>query len=178
LLERALGIDGSHLGSIWIKPQSYDSLFHSESLGIPKTKDSLSVNYPSRPIQIAKIVHETSVIWSKSKADPTVANQFASGTEVSCSILDSVKNPQPTSFCYVVEVNRSPLAPQKPEEIDPIQREVFSPRALRSAKSKPIKAVDTAFRHQPIQYSLVIHPPIVIEVSIDALASNTFVDII
>ena len=48
------------------------------------------------------------------------------------------------------------------------QIELFSPiERLKSSKYKPIKGTDDLFQHQPVHYSLVIHPPIVIEVSID-----------
>ena len=162
LLERALGITGSHLGSIWIKPKPYTDLSHPELFGEAKTigKNSV-VEYPSRPIQLAKIVHETSVIWSNSKADPKVANQFASGTEISCPIKNEKSNP----FCYVLEVKRSPLTSQQIDDTDLlVPTEVFSPgRGLKSAKSKSTKTADTTLRHQPVLYSLLIHPPIVIE---------------
>lgn len=161
LLEKALQIKGSHLGSVWIKPK-------------PDSSVNAQLNekgYPTRPIQLAKIVHETSVIWSNAKADPSIANQFASGAEISCQVLDTHSNQNPAPFCYVVEVKRSPLASQKTEEADPISRELFSPsnitKGLTSTKSKPIlDNADTKFRHLPVMYSLHVHPPIVIEVSI------------
>lgn len=160
LLETALKIKGSHLGSVWIKPKP-DSSTNTQS----KEK-----GYPVRPIQLAKIVHETSVIWSNAKADPSVANQFASGTEISCQDLDTHNNQHTAPFCYIVEVKRSPLAAQKTEEVDPLSRELFSPsniaKGLKSTKNKPIcDNADTMFRHLPVMYSLLVHPPIVIEVS-------------
>jgi hypothetical protein len=166
LLERALRLAGAHLGSIWIKPKPSDDILHQELLGKSVANVSSPViAFPSRPIQLAKIVHETSVIWTNSKADPTIANQFASGTEISCPILDAKDGAQ---FCYVVEVKRSPIAPQKIEESELIPREVFSPsnitRGLKSGKNKPTKAAGSALRHQPVLYSLIVHPPIVIEV--------------
>jgi hypothetical protein len=171
LLERALRLTGAHLGSIWIKPKPNDNSLHPKVAGDYVANDSRpNIIYPSRPIQLAKIVHETSVIWNNSKADPTVANQFASGTEISCPILDANDSAQTIPFCYVVEVKRSPLASQKIEESDLIPREVFSPsnitRGLKSVKNKPNKAAGTVLRHQPVLYSLVVHPPIVIEVSV------------
>ena len=160
---------GSHLGSLWIKPKPANNILQPDFLGDSITIDNNCVEYPKLPIQLAKIVHETAVIWRESKADPMVANQFASGTEISCPILDSLNNPQTAPYCYVVEVKRSPLAPQKFEEnVDMAQRELFSPiERLKSSKSKPIKDTVEAFQHLPVHYSLVIHPPIVIEVSID-----------
>lgn len=113
LLEKALQIHGSHLGSFWIKPKPADNISQRDFLGYTTSNNNTCVEYPKRPIQLAKIVHETAVIWRESKADPMVANQFASGTEISCPILDSHGNPQTTPYCYVVEVKRSPLALHK-----------------------------------------------------------------
>lgn len=173
LLQSALQITGAHLGSIWIKPTPDTFSSRKGVLCEPKAvQKNQVVKYPTRPIQLAKIVHETSVIWSNSKADSSVANQFASGTEITCPIQDD-NNRQAIPFSYVVEVKRSPLASQQIENTASIPQEVLSPsKSLKSTKNKPIKSAVETLRHQPVHYSLLIHPPIVIEVSMCTFASN------
>lgn len=168
LMESALRLEGTHLGSIWIKPSQNEDLLTSVMSSTDKPAEKNYVDYPSRPIQLAKILHETSVIWNKAKADPAIANQFASGTEISCPILDENNNRQTIPFCYVIEVKRSPLAPQQfVEEPDIITQELFSPTNIaRGLKGTKKKGGDPSERHLPVFYSIRVHPPIVIEVSV------------
>jgi hypothetical protein len=174
LLESALRLEGSHLGSFWMKPKRKDDFLIPGMSNIERLNEMSYIDYPSRPIQLSKILHETSTIWNNAKGDPSVANQFASGTEISCPVFDTDNNRQTIPFCYVVEIKRSPLAPQKKtEEIDAIAGELFSPtivaKVQKTAKSKPLRAAGTTtYRHRPVLYSLLIHPPIVIEVRNDA----------
>eukprot|EP00804_Cyclotella_cryptica_P020229 CCRYP_010930-RC/>CCRYP_010930-RC protein AED:0.04 eAED:0.04 QI:95/1/1/1/0.91/0.91/24/65/5640 len=167
LLESALRLEGSHLGSFWMKPKQIDDLT-LPGLFNGRSKEMTYIDYPSRPIQLSKILHETSTIWSTAKGNPSVANQFASGTEISCPVFDTGNNRQTIPFCYVVEIKRSPLAPQKKtEENDVIGRELFSPtssgKGQKITKSKISRTADTTYRHRPVLYSLLIHPPIVIQ---------------
>ena len=49
LIESALGMNGKHLGSLWIRPdQSSSDDFRDEGL------DNSTIGYPSRPLQLAK----------------------------------------------------------------------------------------------------------------------------
>lgn len=150
-----------------MKPMPKDDIISPGMSNITRSNEMNYIDYPSRPIQLSKILHETSTIWSNAKGDPSVANQFASGTEISCPVFDKDNNRQTIQFCYVVEIKRSPLAPQKKtEEMDVITRELFSPTSLaKGLRSKPPKIADTTYTHCPVIYSLFIHPPIVIEVS-------------
>lgn len=176
LLESALRLKGNHLGSIWIRPDQYSSDDTENNFVSPgkSTLHGLSncifhpdrVGYPSRPIQLAKILNESSQIFRKSNGDPAIANQYASGIEVSCPIFDDDKSRKSTPFCYVIEVKRSPLVrANEPEVINDILSPAKMGKVVKSAKNKLAKNTNIAKTevHAPVAYSLIIHPPIVIE---------------
>eukprot|EP00986_Skeletonema_menzelii_P013164 scaffold7491_cov142-Skeletonema_menzelii.AAC.15 len=173
LLESAMHLEGNHLGSIWVRPDQASC----EETGELSSKDRSSqyfsdtdtVGYPPRPVQLAKILHESSVIFRDSNGDPRLANQVASGAEISCPILDCNKKRKTTPFCYVVEVKRSPLiSSETPDDkvadiasasSPPMGKGLLAARTIFSKTSMPSRATT----HAPVAYSLVIHPPIVIE---------------
>ncbi|KAL7543443.1 hypothetical protein ACHAXR_012723, partial [Thalassiosira sp. AJA248-18] len=168
LLESALRLKGNHLGSMWIRPDKDKS---RDLQGGPNSGQT--IGYPSRPIQLAKILHETSVIFKDSNGDPGIANQVASGVEVSCPIFDGSKNRTSRPFCYVLELKRSPLV--RSSQAETVKSETvsagdtFSPgrmgKGLKNAKnifSKNNTPGKTEI-HAPIAYSLIVHPPIIIE---------------
>lgn len=173
LLESALRLEGSHLGSFWMKPKRKDDVLIPGMFDMERLNEMSYIDYPSRPIQLSKILHETSTIWNNAKGDPSIANQFASGIEISCPVFDTDNNRQTIPFCYVLEIKRSPLASQKKaEELDAIAGESSPPtvagKVQKTAKSKSLKSAGTTtYRHRPVLYSLLIHPPIVIEVRND-----------
>lgn len=107
------------------------------------------------------MVHESSVVFKDSNSDPAIANQVASGIEISCPVYNKSEHiPISRPFCYVVEVKRSPFVRSK---------SVNTPSPVRIGKgfAKNIFSKNTAPEkadvHGPIAYSLVIHPPLVIE---------------
>lgn len=171
LIESALRLSGNHLGSLWIRPdQSSTDEFNTADLDPNSTVlKSSSVGFPHRPIQLAKILHESSIIFKDNNGDPDAANQVASGIEISCSVFDKLnQNPQPTPFCYIVEVQRSPFARSSHVNISP--PEISSPptrigKGLKTPKKLFGKSAPDAKPdiHAPIAYSLVIHPPLIIE---------------
>ena len=161
LLESALHLNGNHLGCIWIRPdQSAGNDF--------KDDGTLTIGFPSRPIQLAKILHESSVIFKDSDCDPTVANQVASGIEVSCPTFDG-KCRSSRPFCYVVEVKKSPFSKVTETGNQDIAGDEMTParmgKGLKSAKNifSRVNAPEKKDIHAPIAYSLVIHPPLILE---------------
>eukprot|EP00985_Skeletonema_marinoi_P012126 scaffold5803_cov164-Skeletonema_marinoi.AAC.2 len=175
LLESAMHLEGNHLGSIWVRPDqaSYveaDELSHAAKDRTSQLfSDTDIVGYPPRPIQLAKILHESSVIFKNSNGDPRLANQVASGAEISCPILDSNKKRKAIPFCYVVEVKRSPLFSSDTSDSEAAETSTSSPpmtgKGLRGGRMKFSKSAhqSRATTHAPVAYSLIIHPPIVIE---------------
>ncbi len=169
LIESALRMNGNHLGSIWIKPDDFnDDPLDPNSSGL----DESIIGFPSRPIQLAKMLHESSVIFKDSNGDPVIANQVASGIEISCPVYNK-NNHSPISrpFCYVVEVQRSPFVRLNnakttlPDATD--CGDATSPARIGNGFAKNIfsknNAPEKADMHAPIAYSLAIHPPLIIE---------------
>lgn len=119
LIDSALHLNGNHLGSVWIRPdqtkcnQDRQKLFDSNSSCLESVSQS-TVEFPPRPLQLAKVVHESAVIYKGLCDDPDRTRAVAtSGTEVSCPVFDKDKARTTTQWCYVVEMNRSPLVPSK-----------------------------------------------------------------
>jgi len=173
LLESALEMNGNHLGSIWIRPdKAFGEDFKDAPVGpCASGLDQSTIGYPSRPIQLAKILHESSVIIKDSNGDQNLANQVASGVEVSCPIFDRNKARSNKPFCYVVEVKRSPFI--RSTQAETIKSESASAADAISPMGKGLKTAKNIFSknigpgkadiHTPIAYSLVIHPPLIIE---------------
>ena len=196
LIESALRMNGNHLGSIWIKPDQSsrddfkDDPLDPNSSGLDETRhfatypvdqnyqqsssstcgqaEGVDIGFPSRPIQLAKILHESSVIFA---GDPAIASQVASGIEISCPVYNK-NNHTPISrpFCYVVEVKRSPFVRLNNVKIilpDATDFDSTSPARTGKGFAKNIfsknNAPEKADVHAPIAYSLVIHPPLIIE---------------
>ena len=123
-----------------------------------------SLSHPST------VLHESSAIFKDSNGNPSIANQVASNIEVSCPIFDQSKTRSSRPFCYVVEVKRSPFA-----RASSAQAEIVKPEETWSSPARMGKGLKTAKNmfnknnapkaeiHAPIAYSLVIHPPLVIE---------------
>ena len=159
LLESALRLNGNHLGSIWIRPdQSSSDDFPeiSRDLDTPGRGPS-TVGYPTRPLQLAKILHESSVIFREANGDPSIANRIASGIEVSCPIFDGSKSRSSKPFCYVVEVKRSPIVRSaQAETANPVSestREALSPVRM----GKGLKTAKTIFSRNSAQESTETH---------------------
>ncbi len=175
LLESAMRLKGNHLGSIWVKPEQMsceeaDELsYAAKDLSSEYFSETDIVGYPPRPIQLAKILHESSVIFRDSNGDPRLANQVASGAEISCPIVDSNKKRKAIPFCYVVEVKRSPLISSETSDNEVEVASTSSPpmmgKGFRGPRNMFSKSASQsrATKHAPVAYSLVIHPPIVIE---------------
>ena len=115
------------------------------------------------------MLHESSVIFKDSCGDPAIANQVASGIEISCPVYNkSDQIPISRPFCYVVEVKRSPFVRSKSVKTNAaIIGDGTSPARIGKGFAKNIFSKNTAPEkadvHGPIAYSLVIHPPLIIE---------------
>ena len=142
LAESALKQTGSHLGSIWLRPDtdcpsnaSTIEAFLRETEG-----NSADVEYSSRPVQLAKIVSESSLIFESNNGNQVSPELATSGVHMSCPVGRGSEKLTP--FCYVVEVGRSPLVKDPAREKEQTRRR---PRI-----------------HSPVAYTLSIHPTFVI----------------
>ena len=168
LIEKSLHLQGNHLGSIWLRPDP--AINNDLYIGLEQS----TVGYPTRPIQLAKILNESSVILKDCNGDPAIANRVASGVELSCPIFDQNKR-RTKHFCYILEIKRSPfmqtrhksdalksVADSSGDMSSPVRiKGLMNAKNLFSKQNNPVGK--TEIEHSPIAYSLVIHPPIIIE---------------
>uniref|UniRef100_A0A7S4MN01 C2 domain-containing protein n=1 Tax=Odontella aurita TaxID=265563 RepID=A0A7S4MN01_9STRA len=187
LLESSLHLDGSHLGSFWLQPDQEDEL-GQDILG-PHTSDSgqkSHVGFSSRPVQLAKLVHESAVIFETCDGDTSSAATLGSGIEVSCPIVHHNDEVSASPFCYVVEVRRSPLVrpfpghdcqagyhgtngdtSMTPHPIDSYPdtdgNADGSKNAVGDERKREVQSSQSHHVHGPVAYSLFVHPPIILE---------------
>jgi hypothetical protein len=171
LLESALHMHGNHLGSLWIRPDQDSGGDFQDAPLSPGTAgiNTLTIGFPSRPIQLAKVLHESSRIFKESDCDPVVANQVVSGIQVSCPTFDESKCRSSRPFCYVVEVKKSPYS----KATKTVNEEVAGDEMTQGRVGKGLKSAKNIFSrgnapekteiHTPIAYTLVIHPPLTLE---------------
>jgi hypothetical protein len=138
LLESGLRQPGSHLGSLWLKPETCyagTQLFQSYAESSEKTLNLL-VDFCSKAIQLAKLVSESAYIFERSRGEDIPSSDASTGLQISCPVLQE-SGDRLAPFCYVVEVGRSPLV--KTDSPD-----------------------ETRLVHGPVAYTLSVHPPLVI----------------
>lgn len=172
LLESALRLEGNHLGCLWVRPKKNmqnEGLFN---LGKAFAVDSPTVAFSSRPVQLARIVHESALLFQSGNGVDLPPDKVRTGIQISCPISDGDGVPV-APFCYAIEIRRSPIVQSRLEqEPQPEKKVTFAVagmgrlgsqmtpgEARRERKTKQ----STAISHIPIAYTLVVHPPIVIE---------------
>lgn len=167
--------------------EQLDSIFNYVSH--EDSHDKKSVGFSSRPIQLGNIVHETSVMFDEFHSEQTDEFTGDSGLQISCPVRDSSGARAVFPFCYVVEIQRNALSPT---DISSIKKENATEQSkkLPGTKGDETKEAEdlSAFSgvseektkkhmnrskhqkkskgnqiHPPIAYSLVVHPPIIIE---------------
>ena len=146
LTESALRAPGSHIGSLWVRPSLSGSLpsFQSflEEEGEVDPIDSIHVDYTSRPVQLAKMVSESALLFENQQKSEIGQAETKSGVHVSCPVVQGSRRLAP--FCYVVEVSRSPLVKAASSTHD-------------TAKTRVPNRV-----HGPVLYTLSVHPTFVV----------------
>lgn len=141
LLENALRKSGSHIGSFWLRPkiETLDEVFTAESLD---TED-LSINLSTKPVQLAKVVGETSEIFSSHKGNDAVLASATSGVTLSCPVIGASDEREVAPFCYALEITRSPLVPLR------------QPSAVRRGRREEQQ-------HGAVAYTINVHAPIML----------------
>jgi hypothetical protein len=180
LLESALRLKGSHLGSFWIRPddkKKNEGLFELLSIGVEPNMVDTAIGYCSRPVQLAKVVHESSQIFAAANCDDLAPDRGQSGIQVSCPISDGSDGVPLAPFCYALEIRRSPIVKAFEEEPEVLERPRvnFALQRMQAASgdnntastAKKARRHDfhssSRYKHGPVTYSLAIHPPLVIE---------------
>jgi hypothetical protein len=177
LLESALRMEGSHLGCVWVCPEKSkrnDKLAEvwrlDEKLGVHDP----TVGFSSRPIQLAKIVHESALLFQGSNGEDLAPDKVRSGIQISCPIADGGDGVPVAPFCYAIEIRRSPVvrdrrdfegAPQKKVSFakSSMNRLIAQRTPAEPGKKEKKTRESAAMTHSPVAYTLMIHPPIVIE---------------
>jgi hypothetical protein len=167
LLERSLQTTGSHLGCLWLCPDTsdknisyWDFVRKSES---SEQAREIHSSFCSKPVQLAKIVHESSLMFNNGPGQEIFGEDAKTGVQVSCSTRTSsgeVRAP----FCYAIEVARSPLVSitkdkSTTESNDLLCVETGQERHFPNAEKKKKKKY---MLHAPVAYTLSIHSPIVV----------------
>lgn len=166
LLERALQMTGSHLGCLWLCPDTSDGdASYSKFARKSETKEKdneIKYSFCSRPIQLAKLVHESSLMFKKVSGQELAGDDAKTGIQVSCSTKTSCGKVR-APFCYAIEVSRSPLVKisedRSSADVDVSLSTETERRNVNLFDKKSKKEVAI---HAPVAYSLSIHPPIVV----------------
>jgi hypothetical protein len=167
LLESALRLEGNHLGCLWVRPKKKmenEGLFN---LGKAFVVDSPTVGFSSRPVQLAKIVHESALLFQSGNGQDLPPDKVRSGIQISCPISDGDGVPV-APFCYAIEIRRSPIVRSR-QELEPLPEkkvtfamagmgrlgaQMTPGEARRERKAKQ----SSPMSHIPIAYTLVVHP--------------------
>lgn len=178
LLEASLELEGHHLGSFWIRPVDSKDNKDIEYISSQRDDNSASVvEFSSRPIQLAKLVHESALIFKSNRGEDLEPEKVTSGVQLSCPVIAASAGAPIAPFCYVVEVRRSPLVKSLDcpdsgtSSVASPKQEKGTPQPLKGGKGTE-RGMVTNFRargdrshfvHGPVSYSLLIHPPLIIE---------------
>lgn len=179
LHEASLELEGHHLGCFWLRPidspENKDIAYILENR--ENDEDTAVIEFSSRPIQLAKLVHESALIFKSNGGEDLESEKVRSGVQVSCPVIASNEGVPVAPFCYVIEVRRSPLVKstelsesvasptathkQQKTQLPPPKEEKSSERGLMPQFRA--REDQSRFQHGPVSYSLRIHPPFVIE---------------
>jgi hypothetical protein len=169
LVESALEMEGSHLGSFWVCPDTskQDFFFRdfTESTGF--SNEYVDASFCTRPVQLAKIVHESAQIFQNGNADEDIPPEDArSGVQIACPTRSS-KGDGKAPFCYAVEIARSPLIlfnrNKRITDANGAVEGKDTPVIDKSKQNKKDRKSKKADRiHGPVAYSMSIHAPLVI----------------
>ena len=142
LIESSLRQPGTHLGSMWLKPAEGVCDFQSFLAESPGTTSSLTVDFSSRAVHLAKLVGESSSLFEAARGHALAPEDAKSGVQVSCPVVQNTGD-RLAPFCYALEVGRSPI-------VEAREGSDMGPTATQGAM------------HGPVAYTLSIHPPLVI----------------
>ena len=160
---------GSHLGCLWLCPDTKDrslSFWRSfRATGFAEEVNEIQASFCSRPIQLAKLVHESEVIFQSGSGKDVAAEDAKSGVQLSCSTRDRNGDGQ-APFCYAIEVGRSPIVNLKKDKIlnesKGSSQNDLSKTEKKNTFGSDKKAKKPEKIHGLVAYTLSIHPPLVV----------------
>ena len=187
IIQAALELEGSNLGSFWVRPKEKNNFGLLESLRRRESECSsnASIGFCSRSVNILNLVKESSQLFKNMSSSPADMN---TEYHLFCPIIEESEE-LISPFCYCVEVKRSPVVspfsghginypdtqdfdrsttiskdiklgldnrPEKKNQLPSVKKNKLNyPDFMNSHSQKHI--------HGPVAYSLVIHPPLVVE---------------
>lgn len=123
--------------------------------------EEFDANFSSRPVQLAKIVDETSLLYQNGGGEDIGLAEAKSGVQVSCPTQSESGNIR-TPFCYAIEIGRSPIVKSYNNDTsmsaDPNSKGSTTDTGRKNRKSNESEK----YIHGPVHYSIAIHAPIVI----------------
>lgn len=160
LLESALEMEGSHLGSVWVRPDTSNTeafSFRDFSKPTQSEVEKFDASFCSRPVQLARIVHETSLLYQNGAGEDIEQSKATSGVQVSCA-THSQNGKIRTPFCYAIEIVRSPIVKSAIDgAITSDARDDLVEKNKKKRKPDNLSVI-----HGPVAYTLAIHSPMVI----------------
>ena len=189
LMEAALHSEGANLGCFWMKPEEehLKELKGFDQGDATETRvDDSSIGYCSRPVMINSVVEESALLFKTGTVSP---EEMSTQYHLFCPIITK-SDGSVSPFCYCVEVKRSPIVSSFPGHgaVTAVHEELKKSKASRTITtdldisqfdsdipSLPLSSKKTSsprknngyvpntYSHGPVAYSLIIHPPIVIE---------------
>ena len=160
LMESALEMDGSHLGSIWVRPETSNSemfSFRDFSKPTESKMEKFDASFSSRPVQLAKVVYETFRLYAEAEGRDIEQSGGRSGVQVSCATHSQTEKVG-TPFCYAIEIVRSPIVKSKDASVTSFAAK----DGVVEKKKKKSKTDYSSLMHGPVAYTLAIHAPLVI----------------
>jgi hypothetical protein len=175
LLDAALREQGNHLGSFWVRPDRNEELkkyLQSMSVIDDRTIKLPMASFSSRPVQLAKIVYESTTLFQKGMGEDLSPDKVTTGIQISCPIASEDDSVIIAPFCYIVEIRRSPLIKCQAKNKKLSERKVTfvrgtvhksGPQAQNRETKRERKKKYSQHVHSPVAYTLTLHPPIVIQ---------------
>jgi hypothetical protein len=172
LLERALQVAGSHLGCLWLCPDIQDdsSSFLQSFRTEADKKDGggLQVGFCSRPVQLAKLVHESALIFQNGDCEDIPVDKAKSGVQVSCPTSGRDGDGH-APFCYAIEVGRSPIVSAYGDTSPTDMTKEVQQGSVPTADKKQANVSGAEKKgkkqekiHSPVAYTLSVHAPLII----------------
>ncbi|CAB9515429.1 Putative vacuolar protein sorting-associated protein [Seminavis robusta] len=151
LLESSLNMGGCHLGSLWFRPDTSDDIAFPKLIpGIGHEgsgQTNVETNYCSKPVQLAKLVQESAIIFEDHGDSEISPEKAKTGIQLAC-VVQSKGGESLPPFCYAVEIGRSPIVPDR--------------RRSTNAHIGGSQRFDASDIHCPVAYTLALHAPFVI----------------
>lgn len=174
LLESALHMKGNNLGSLWIRPNVDDCTVQLLLQG--SCTDSGDghkyIGFSSNPFHLRQLVIESFILLSQNRYSNEDESSLNTGLDLTCPITTE-RGGSASRFCYCMEIRRKvddnsfddPHTLKLKYSSDDLRvvPELFKLKKKNEADISTSDKEESHSMHGPVAYSLVLHPPIIIE---------------